>query len=65
MSEELTPLEKVKLAAIDTDNFSDEEVWQMFLDLEFSSTDQIYDIAETIDKHRPAIADTLAKFFGI
>lgn len=65
MDSELTPLEKAKLIIIDTDNFSDEEALQAFLDLEITSTADIDDITKVIVKHRPAIVETLAKYLTI
>ena len=62
---ELTPLLKAKLIIIDTDHFTDGDALQAFLDLDFSNTDEVYEIADVIGKHRPAIAKTIAKYLNI
>lgn len=65
MSTELAALEKVKLIMIDTDHFSDDEAWTAFLDLELSSSDEVFEIAGAIEKHRPILSGKLLKYFGI
>ncbi|MDO8669096.1 MAG: hypothetical protein Q7K65_02285 [Candidatus Buchananbacteria bacterium] len=65
MSDELNSLERAKLVIIDTDNFSDNEAWGIFLDLELSSVDDLNEIIGTVEKHRPAISATMAKILAL
>ena len=65
MSSSLTGKERVKLMIIDVDNFTDDEVWEYFLNLEFSNEDEINELGGCLDKHRPALSAKMAKFFGI
>lgn len=65
MSAELTPLEKAKLVIIDTDNFTDDQAMQAFLDMGVSDTDDIDEIINVAEKHRPELSAKILKFFGI
>ncbi|MEK7072464.1 MAG: hypothetical protein AAB969_02735 [Patescibacteria group bacterium] len=65
MSTELTLLEKAKLVIIDTDNFTDDDAMQAFLDVDISNIDDINEITITIEKHRPELCATITKWFGI
>ena len=65
MSSSLTGKERVKLMIIDVDNFTDNEVWEYFLNLEFSNEDEINELCGCLDKHRPLLSAKMQKFFGI
>ena len=49
----LTALEKFKLVALCTDEFSDEEVEDVFLDSKIENVEEIIEMVDILGTHRP------------
>ncbi|OGY53073.1 MAG: hypothetical protein A3A02_03140 [Candidatus Buchananbacteria bacterium RIFCSPLOWO2_01_FULL_39_33] len=61
MNSSLTAIDRVKLMIIAVDDFTDDEIWQNFLDFEISDEDEINELSDCLDKHRPVLSAKMAK----
>ena len=61
--QELTPLERFKLAVLSIDDFKDEEIEDMFLGFEVVSEDEILEIVGIVREHRPSLIEKITQTF--
>jgi len=56
----MTQLERLKLAAVSSE-FSDQEVEQIFLNLQINNEDDITGAINILDKHRPKVIKSIVE----